>query len=281
MTYRLRPKTMYMMPTHFGPMSGPRQDPNGNMGVFDNDDRDTESLSVSFLSRADQLEDMLPDRFCLVGDPVVTVTANYMTNIGWLAGRGYAILSVTFNAGFQGAKEYVEGPFMAVLWENMTEPILTGREQLGFSKIFCELPNPIRDNGVVNCKASWDGFQFFEMKISDLSTVKLSDQEQPASLPKNKQSQGTLHYKYIPRTGVWGEVDAEYTVLTPRDSSRTIVDQSVGVGSVEFRPTTWDDMPTQCMIVNTLSRLEIVEYRAASIVRTKGARDLLNQRIVE
>ena len=40
-------------------------------------------------------------------------------------------------------------------------------------------------------------------------------------------------------------------------------------------------MPTQCMIVNTLSRLEIVEYRAASIVRTKGARDLLNQRIVE
>ena len=32
--------------------------------------------------------------------------------------------------------------FLVVLWENLTDPILTGREELGFSKIYCEIPEP-------------------------------------------------------------------------------------------------------------------------------------------
>ena len=34
MPYPLKPGTMYMMPTHFGPMTGPRQGPGGEVGAF-------------------------------------------------------------------------------------------------------------------------------------------------------------------------------------------------------------------------------------------------------
>ena len=34
MTYPLNPELMYMMPTHFGPMCGPRQGPGGKKFAF-------------------------------------------------------------------------------------------------------------------------------------------------------------------------------------------------------------------------------------------------------
>ena len=50
MPYKLKPKTMYLMPTHFGPMSGPRQGPGGEMGAFGVDERKSRRYSVSFLT---------------------------------------------------------------------------------------------------------------------------------------------------------------------------------------------------------------------------------------
>ena len=54
MNYPLRPETMYMMPTHFGPMSGPRQGPNGKKFAFARDQRKSMGVSVSFLTNAEQ-----------------------------------------------------------------------------------------------------------------------------------------------------------------------------------------------------------------------------------
>ena len=163
------PGRMYMMPTHFGPASGPRQGPDGRR--FDGlDSPRTTSYSVHFLTRSEQLEALLPVGFRLAGDPVVTVTVSFMTEIEWLAGRGYNTLGVSFPAEYTGKRDRARGPFLAVLWENLADPILTGREQLGFSKIYCAIPPPSVLNGETRCTADWLGFLFMEMNLSEMES---------------------------------------------------------------------------------------------------------------
>ena len=278
MPYELKPKTMYLMPTHFGPMSGPRQGPGGELGAFSVDQRKTRAYAVSFLTEQGQLEALLPPGFEAIGEPVVTVTQTHMAEIDWLAGRGYSTLGVTFQARYRGSRDRATGPLLLVLWENLTDPILTGREQLGFSKIYCELPAPVIHGGETQCTASWLGFRFMDMRLTNMAEVEES--AAPADPPDGGELQGTLHYKYVPRTGEWGEADAEYAVLTPANPPVNEPKRWQGDGSMEFRRARWEDLPTQYMIVNALHELEVKECRGATITHGVGGRDLIDQRIL-
>ncbi len=280
MPYKLKSKTMYLMPTHFGPMSGPRQGPGGHLGAFSVDQRKSRTYAVSFLSERNQLEALLPEGFELVGEPVVTVAQTHMTEIDWLAGRGYNVLGVTVQARFNGARDQATGPFLLVLWENLTDPILTGREQLGFSKIYCELPEPVIHGGDTHCTASWLGFRFMDMKLTNMAEVK-APEVAVSQAPADGSPQGTLHYKYVPKTGEWGEADAEYAVLSPLNPPlRPPTGLWRGEGSVTFQRARWEDLPTQYMIVNALQELEVKECRGATIEHRVGGRDLIDQRIL-
>ena len=95
---------------------GPRQGPDGRKFECKDNPKVT-TLAVSFLTNQEQLAALLPERFELAGEPVVTVYASYMTEIEWLAGRGYNVLGVTFPATFRGEQETVTGSFLTVLWE--------------------------------------------------------------------------------------------------------------------------------------------------------------------
>ena len=59
MAYKLDPQTMYMMPTHFGPSTGPRQGPGGRKFEC-KDNPKSKSVSVSFLTNSEQLQELLP-----------------------------------------------------------------------------------------------------------------------------------------------------------------------------------------------------------------------------
>ena len=183
---------MYRMPTHFGPAYGPRQGEGGKKFANIDSPKST-SMSVSFLTNREQLEEFLPEGFELGSTPVVTVGASYMTEIEWLAGRGYNTLGVSFPAVFNGEKDHAVGNLLTVLWENLTDPILTGREELGFSKIYCELPEPRTINGQTHCIASWMGFKFLDMKLWNMKKQSL---EEVAKSPRRQRNDGTLHYKY-------------------------------------------------------------------------------------
>ena len=301
MTYKLQPGRMHMMPTHFGPAAGPRQGPDGRR--FDGvDSPRTTSYSVSFLTRPEQLEALLPIGFRLAGDPVVTVTVSYMTEIEWLAGRGYNTLGVSFPAEYKGERDRARGPFLAVLWENLADPILTGREQLGFSKIYCAIPPPSVLNGETRCTADWLGFRFMEMNLSEMETPPATEGEAPAAevevpAPEGEAPSapveapaaeaddtkltGTLHYKYIPRTGEWDQADAEYAVLTPSATpNRRVTAQRSGRGRVRFHRAEWQDLPTQYHIVNAFAGLEQIDFVGASIMETVGGKDLSDQLIL-
>ncbi len=287
MAYKLNPEKMYMMPTHFGPGLGPRQGPDGRK--FDcKDSPKVTSRSVNFLTNREQLDALIPDGMGLdLGEePIVTVYATYMTEIEWLAGRGYNVLGVSFPVIFNGKQDRAVGSFLTVLWENLTDPILTGREQLGFSKIYCELPEPTVLDGETHCIASWLGFKFMDMHLHNMKPVEMNNPSDP-SAEQNADNQdsdvltGILHYKYMPRTGEWGVADANYIVMTPEATPNSKVQESwEGEGTVQFHKARWEDLPTQYSIVNAFHELEIKEYRGATITKSVGGKDLSDQRIL-
>src|SRR5579875_1861599 len=135
MSYVFDRDRMYRMPTHFGPSPGPRQRLDG--GRWDcKETPNTTAVWVSFLTDGDKLAALLPPRFQLSEQPIVTVEAAYSTNIGWLAGRGYNVVVVRFPAIYRGQVDQCSGQFLAVVWENLADPIITGREELGWPKVY-------------------------------------------------------------------------------------------------------------------------------------------------
>ena len=277
MSYQFLADKMYRMPTHFGPRTGPRQGPDGRKFECRDNPRST-ALAVSFLGEGSQLEALLPPGFALDGEPVVTITVNYLTEIEWLAGRGYNTLGVSFPVRFVGEVDQVRGNFLTVLWENLTDPIITGREELGFSKIYCELPSPAVLGGDYYATASWLGFKFLDLQLSGL---RQQSAEEVDALQSSQSGDGMLHYKYMPRTGEWGTADIAYPVLTPAFTpNRKILERWQGEGEISFHPARWEDMPTQYNIVNTFAALDIREYRGASVTKTVGGKDISDQLIL-
>ena len=275
MSYAFKPGKMYRMPTHFGPSLGPRQGEQGRKYAC----RDAPKITayyVSFLTNRQQLEELLPERFQVGAEPVVTIELAYMTEIEWLAGRGYNVLGVSFPAVFNGEQDHVAGDFLTVLWEDLADPIFIGREELGFSKIYCEIPEPRVYGGETHCIASWLGFKFMDMRITDLNLV-----PPDAAGESTTDSDGILHYKYVPRTGDWGKPDVSHAVLTPADIPNKVVKEKwTGQGTVQFHKASWQDLPTTFHIVNAFAALEIKEQRGATVVKSVGAKDLSDQRIL-
>ncbi len=271
MSNKFQPGLIYRMPASFGPRTGPRQGPDGRKFACVDFPKAT-TLAVSFLSDTAQLEALLPDGFSLAGEPIVSVSASYTTEIEWLAGRGYNMLGVRIPATYCGEIDEVTGSFLSVLWENLADPIITGRDELGIPKIWCELPEPVEENGVTRLTASWLGFRFLDLTLCDL--VERSNEE--IKDDQSTQSDGgDLHLKYIPKTGAWGKADVCYVTHIPAAApNKKIVQQYSASGEVRFHHARWEDMPSQYNIVNALADLEIIEYRGASVTKTVGGKDL-------
>jgi hypothetical protein len=126
------------------------------------------SVAASFLTDPVVLEQHLPEGFTLAGEPVVTVEFHHMTDIDWLAGRRYTMIHVGWPATFTGSRDRATGKFLAVVWENLADPIITGRDEIGHPKLYAEIAEPRRWNEAQICAAGWMGFRFLELEVSQL-----------------------------------------------------------------------------------------------------------------
>lgn len=277
MSHEHRAGQMYRMPYGFGPTAGPRQGPDGQPFSWA-DTPHKLTVATSFRTDADKLEALLPPGFVLAGEPVVTVEFHVLSELEWLAGRGYSMLHVRFPATFQGTRDRATGSFLSVLWENLADPILSGREELGFAKLWCELPAPRIFRDKVACTASWLSHRFLELEVAGL-------EEAPAAAPplpglQGIRSDGTLHYKYIPATQDWGQAAVQHACLSPAGAKVKVERLRLGRGQVRFLPTAWEQMPTQFHIVCALAALPQREQHGGCVVETRGASDLSEQRVL-
>jgi hypothetical protein len=254
------------MPALLGPAPGPRNMPRSREHLrFDGD---TLSVTVTALSNAAALQSLLPAGCALSGEPLLSVSVMKQTNLGWLAGRGYNIVALRIPVTYQG----VAFNFTPVLWENMADPILTGREELGSPKLFANIPDPLpRGNGYA-CSADWDGFRFLELEASELR-----EERAPPSA-----AAPLLLYRYFSRVGEWEKADVAQITRAHQGAAPPPVvhEHRVGTGRFAFRPATWEDMPTQYTFINTLAALPLREFRAARMTRVSGIADIAAQEII-
>ena len=275
MSYSFRTDQRYRMPTHFGPSLGPRQGLDGRRYACIDSSVDT-SIQATFKAQPDQINRLLPPGFSCREPNHINLNFTYCKNIEWLAGRGYNTFGVSVPATYEGKIDTVHGDFLFVLWENMADPIITGREELGLSKVYCELPEPqFIDNDVI-CRASWDGCQFASLQLSNLKEVP------PEDLPDSAPSEGLLHYKYFPKTSAPGIADVAYPTLTPAETPNVKIDHAMIAQSANahFRQSSWEELPTLVHIVNALSDLTLGDCVDATLIKSHGGKDLSDQRIL-
>jgi hypothetical protein len=272
---------LHRMPIQFGPMPGPRESPDGGRFAPDTERR-TVRVSVPFRSEAAALEAVLPDAYVLDGEPVARFEASYMTGIPWLAGRDYNTFGLTIPARWEG-QESVAGDFVAVLFENLADPIISGREELGWNKLWCELPQVERLAGSATCRAAWQGFEFARLAVTGLERVDLTSPASPAPVagPAGAPipARPRLGYKYVPRTGEWGEADVAYATLSPVEKvGARVVESWRGRGEIDLTGGRWEDLPTLFRVVAGLADLPRLEVLPATLSVAIGSGDLYETR---
>ena len=263
------PGIRYRMPVGFGPAVGPRQRADGQ--PWDDPMARIEVTAVSFLTDPAHLRRLLPPGLDLDGEPVVSIELMRISELQWLAGRGYCTLGVRFPGRCAGKTRTFRGPFLAVLWENMADPIITGREELGFAKLYCDIPPPRSLEGRRCHVASWEGHRFMTMVVEGL-------------VPSNAGSavgDGTLHYRYVPAVGAGGAAQVKGVVVTPPAPRTELIDHACGQGTVRFHKSTWEELPTLHHIVNALADLPVLESRGATVSNVRTDTSLHNHFVVE
>jgi len=278
MNYSFKPNMRYRMPTHFGPSLGPRQGLDGRR--FDcKETPKVKSARATFRAKTARLEKLLPPGFVLREPHTITFYFEYITECEWFAGRGYNTFGVNIPASFSGEEETVHGELVLILWENKPDPIITGRDDLGYSKLYCEIPEPQLLGNEIVCRASWDGFEFACLTLSNLDEIPKDRFDQ---LPEPPPTDGMLHYKYIPKTGAPGEADAEYAVLEPAEAPNAKLDELKigGQAQLQIRKGSWEQLPTLVHIVDALAEISLGDCTEAVWVRLHGGKDLSDMRII-
>ena len=272
MSYSFEPGRVYRMPTHFGPTPGPRQQPDGFARDWKHSPQ-TLTVSASFLTEAARLDQHMPEGFALIGEPVVTVDFHYMTGIDWLAGRGYNMIFASWPAAFKGRQDKATGKFLSVIWENLADPIIAGRDEIGHPKLYAEIPEPRFWDGAQICSAGWMGFRFLDLSVSELRDT--------AASPTKAHSDGTMMLKYVPRTGTRGEADVNQVTITPTEDPETSVERrQTGIGAVRFHRATPSDLPTMHHVINALADFPVIEQRGGSLTHSRGSKWSRDQRVL-
>lgn len=276
---------MYMMPVQFGPVCGPRANPDGNRFIYDQPQESTQHMLVYETDGA-KIERFLPKGFELEA-PYVIVTHKMHRNLAWLAGHGYNVCTFDVPVIYQGKTETIKGLFLLNIWENHADPIICGREQLGYSKIFSSISDLDDYHGKSrSVLSSWD-FQFLELNFDFSQSVE--DTEELMHILNDPERKGKLHYKYFPRTGDgFISADVEYVTISP---SPTIFPPDVermppaetacGTGSLTWNIPEWKDMPTQYHIVQALASLDVKRVIGAYRKHVFHLADVYDQRIVD
>ena len=277
MTVMFKPNVRYRMPVVFGPAPGPRQKLDGTPWTAEESGTaNVQWATLAYRTQPAKLEALMPPGFRLNGEPLVYVTLGFFRNLYWLAGRGYGLVNVEVPVIYTGASETIEGGFCLALWEGRPDAIMTGREELGFPKLFADIPDVRLDpaSGRIAGQASWMDFRFFELEMHGFEEV------QPTERVLLGARGAPIFYKYMPRTGPFGSggCDAAYatTSAAPPGASGAATTIQFGDadyrkwkaagGSVRWHRASFEQLPTICHVVNGIADLDVLEVVSTEMI---------------
>jgi len=257
---RVNSSKAWLMPAHFGSPKWHEsaQTENGDL-IYE----DVTRLSISYLTDAGQLSRFLPHPYELSGAPIVTVGYSRSRGISWLAGGDYNVITVSVEATYRGQVDKITGGYPLVLWENLTEPILTGREKQGLPKIYGEIENHRVCEGVWTTSLGNNGHTMLQMMAKDLTKAEPGELKK---LNQDGQRVSVMGWKYIPDETASSAVLSYATVYPMSFQYREAWSAK---GELQWHERKWEELPTQAHIVNALHALPINEIVSCRV--SKGS----------
>lgn len=298
------PAARFRTPFGFGDAPGPRR-PLGLPSSHEDilrlraaKSETSETISVRFKTSRTYLENLLPPGFIFTSPGTLasaSISCTTLDGMTWLGGGGYShcglyIHGVEYTQR-DGGKLY--GTYLAVLFENLADPIITGRDELGMPKLFCDIGASVQgDKALVSL--AWRGAQFAQIDIDSLAkpeppatngiSAPTPAQRAPGP-PLPPPEQGQFAYRYVPAVGQPGKTDAEYAVFIPKPEpvagspeSETLVSANA---TVKFEERDWKALPTLHNVARGLAEVPVYAVEEAKVVRVVGVSDVGSARRIE
>lgn len=230
---------------------------------------------ITFKTKKSYLQTLMPTKDFSIksqgGWTTATFSITRLENLQWLGGRGYShfglyIHNVAYNGELDHRSTALEakdklGSLLPVLFEDMADPIITGREELGFSKAFATLQETqTQDSYTLN--AGWEGTNFCQMRLTDLVVEEDTVPIDEAPL---------YHYKVIPSSRREGELDTGYTTVSQLKLGENAKEKRWKAGKAEILFCGLKDeeleraFPTLANIIEGLREIEVCQVIASGI----------------
>ncbi|KAI0386111.1 hypothetical protein F5Y04DRAFT_275717 [Hypomontagnella monticulosa] len=280
----------HRMPAIFGPFPGPRQSFDGHRR--DGSSSTSKEAFITFKTPKSALVSLLPPGFSFQDtsssdqSAYVTLASKRLDKLEWLAFRGYNIVSFYIHGTQYVSSSGVvhKGTFLPVLWEDLADPIISGREELGFPKLFADI-SISETQGSYQMSASWQGSPFLNFSVGDLRAAEGSA---PGLAPSEAGTDdGILLHRYMPTTGRPGVAEIEYPVVVPYAAERKIQQSSTvrrfvgSSGEVKWSPLDWHSLPTLHHIIKRLAEIPITSIVACGLTEKVGVADFSSARHVD
>ncbi|KAF2152850.1 FAD/NAD(P)-binding domain-containing protein [Myriangium duriaei CBS 260.36] len=277
----------YRQPLSFGPSPGPRMPQNMLPGTFTHNKQSQTVYTMRFKTSRTYLQNLFPtDQFSFTSPGTfaqASLSCCSLKNMTWLGGTGYNHLGLYVH-GVQYTKkngEKLHGTFMPILFESLTDPIITGQEEIAAPKWGCDIDISTIGNSQL-VKMSWRGTDFCQLRFDDLAEQTSDDSS--ATIPKPQPDDGILLYRYVPAVGEPGKADAEYAVFDPRNPEQWDgTTKKVAVArkpAISISEGTWQTLPTIHHIVKELSNIPIYRILESSINSLDSVGDVSGARRV-
>jgi hypothetical protein len=276
------PNLYRRMPIGFGIAPGPRQGINGLRQPFA-ENQTFVTASIKFKTSRTFLQNLFPTKSFVFKSPATVAYASFkcttLDNMSWLGGGGYNYFALYIHGVMYKKQDgsVVDGVYLPLLFENLADPIITGREELGMPKVYCEL-DVDRTDSSYQVQLSWRGAKFGNFVIEDLN----SQNGNSIETPEDK----TLAYKYVPAAGEPGKSDCEYPVVISHTAETEAQPQVKASATSTKASTKWDaldsrSIPTLHHIVSKLAEIPVYEIVSAGVVSGSNVPDLSSTRRIE
>ena len=288
-TWAKTPQMYWRMPIAFGPMPGPRQNTLG--AVRSAEESTFTTASIKFKTSRTVLQNLFPPgrRGYRFKSPGTVAYASFsQTTLGkmeWLGGSGYRHIGLYIH-GVEYVKKdgsVISGTYMPLLFESLTDPIVSGREELGMPKLYTSIDIHRRAAGY-RINTGWEGAIWGNFSWDGLAEVDAAAESGKIS---GEDDDGILVYRYIPKVGRAdkGQADAEYPVFVPfaEDMPQPRTTRVFKAAKASFRidPLDWEALPTLHSVIARLAEIPVYEVVSGKVVEGVGVPDVGAARRIE
>ncbi|MGE0304569.1 MAG: acetoacetate decarboxylase family protein [Acidimicrobiia bacterium] len=215
------------------------------------------TISIPFVTKPAALSELLPPWFGPADVATVTVSHLMYDGVDYIAGRGYNVLAVSLAARFPGREVPIDAPYAVVMWENLTAPIVAGREFLGHAKIFGEVGDVVEQAETMAFTCAEFGTPLVQGEVASLRPLSATSL---GRLNERSATAKVFGWKYIPGRHA---PDVDYPTLV--ENPVVYRDGWTAVGEVVFCDVSWEEAPISSRIVAAIRRLPVVSYGRAFV----------------